>query len=181
MLAATGRKAVAFSSLASPFELAESTRRIAVVYKDGGEQRLATEMARYMARYLSPEIASEVAGVTFVPASRKARARRGFDHAELLAQEVASRNRAARHPPALPSARPRPACAFPSCAYGEHGACRIRPAGRERAGKHPTHRRRMHDRRHTVRRVRRDTGSGRAQRALPHLRTGLMHGLNALA
>ena len=89
MLAATGRKAVAFSSLASPFELAESTRRIAVVYKDGGEQRLATEMARYMARYLSPEIASEVAGVTFVPASRKARARRGFDHAELLAQEVA--------------------------------------------------------------------------------------------
>ena len=53
MLAATGRKAVAFSSLASPFELAESTRRIAVVYKDGGEQRLATEMARYMARYLS--------------------------------------------------------------------------------------------------------------------------------
>lgn len=89
MLAATGREAVAFSSLASPFELAESTRRIAVVYKDGGEQRLATEMARYMACYLSPEIASEVAGVTFVPASRKARARRGFDHAELLAQEVA--------------------------------------------------------------------------------------------
>ena len=89
MLAATGRKAVAFSSLASPFELTESSRRIAVVYKDGGEQRLATEMARYMARYLSPEIASEVTGVTFVPASRKARARRGFDHAELLAQEVA--------------------------------------------------------------------------------------------
>lgn len=90
MLAATGREAVAFSSLASPFELTESSRRIAVVYKDGGEQRLATEMARYMARYLSPEIASEVAGVTFVPASRKARARRGFDHAELLAQEVAA-------------------------------------------------------------------------------------------
>ena len=89
MLAATGRKDVAFSSLVSPFELTESTRRIAVVYKDGGEQRLATEMARYMARYLSPEIASEVTGVTFVPASRKARARRGFDHAELLAQEVA--------------------------------------------------------------------------------------------
>ena len=89
MLAATGRKDVAFSSLASPFELTESSRRIAVVYKDGGEQRLAAEMARYMARYLSPEIASEVAGVTFIPATRKARARRGFDHAELLAQEVA--------------------------------------------------------------------------------------------
>ena len=90
MLAATGREAVAFSSLASPFELTESSRRIVVVYKDGGEQRLAAEMAHYMARYLSPEIASEVAGVTFVPASRKARARRGFDHAELLAQEVAA-------------------------------------------------------------------------------------------
>ncbi len=89
MLAATGRKDVAFSSLVSPFELTESSRRIAVVYKDGGEQRLATEMARYMACYLSPEIASEVAGVTFIPATRKARARRGFDHAELLAQEVA--------------------------------------------------------------------------------------------
>ena len=90
MLAATGCEAVAFSSLASPFELTESSRRIVVVYKDGGEQRLAAEMAHYMARYLSPEIASEVAGVTFVPASRKARARRGFDHAELLAQEVAA-------------------------------------------------------------------------------------------
>ena len=88
MLAATGREKMAFSSLASPFELTESTRRIVVVYKDGGEQRLAREMAQYMARYLSPEIASEVAGVTFIPATRKARARRGFDHAELLAQEV---------------------------------------------------------------------------------------------
>ena len=178
MLAATGRKAVAFSSLVSPFELAESTRRIAVVYKDGGEQRLAMEMARYMARYLSPErsgrghVRPRLAQGPGTPRVRPRGAARAGGGA---------RNRAARHPPALPSARPRPACAFPSRTHGEHGACRIRPAGRERTGKHPTHRRRMHDRRHTVRRVRRDTGSGRAQRALPHLRTGLMHGLNALA
>lgn len=132
MLAATGRKAVAFSSLASPFELAESTRRIAVVYKDGGEQRLATEMARYMARYLSPEIASEVAGVTFVPASRKARARRGFDHAELLAQEVALVIGQPVIPLLSPPRARDQACAFPSRAYGEHGACRIRPAARAR-------------------------------------------------
>lgn len=57
-------------------------------FKDGGEQRLAAELATMMARYVGPNW--HFSAVTFVPASKAAYRNRGFDHAELLASELAN-------------------------------------------------------------------------------------------
>ena len=64
-----------------------STGQIVRVYKDQGEQRLAADMAPMMARVVPPDWTFDA--VTFVPATRAAFRRRGFDHAELLAERVA--------------------------------------------------------------------------------------------
>lgn len=47
-------------------------------------------MAELMARYIHPDWVRD-ATITFVPATTEARRRRGFDHAELLAQATARR------------------------------------------------------------------------------------------
>jgi predicted amidophosphoribosyltransferase len=59
------------------------------VYKDQGEQRLAGVMADVMARVLP--LGWDIDAVTFVPATLPAVRRRGVDHAELLARELACR------------------------------------------------------------------------------------------
>ena len=73
--------------------------RIVRAYKDGGERRLALPIAQAMygaarrAETEAPEryggIVSLAQGVVFVPATAEAFCRRGFDHMELVAQNVA--------------------------------------------------------------------------------------------
>ncbi len=55
-------------------------------YKDKGEQRLAAVMARMMAKTIPPSWLSWAQCVSFVPATRAAVRRRGFDHIETLAR-----------------------------------------------------------------------------------------------
>lgn len=64
------------------------SRRIVTAYKDGGDRRLATEIARITASSLSPLLADKGTTLTFVPASARARRRRGFDHAQEVAELV---------------------------------------------------------------------------------------------
>lgn len=88
MLQTIGRDALPYLSCASAVRFDETTARIATVYKDRGEQRLAAEMARLTAALVAPEWLTETGSrptVTFVPATRAALKRRGFDHGELLA------------------------------------------------------------------------------------------------
>ena len=64
------------------------TKRIISAYKDRGERRLSTTMAEIMASYAKPLWRNSAYGIAFIPSSVQARRMRGFDHAELLAQEL---------------------------------------------------------------------------------------------
>jgi ComF family protein len=78
----------AFSSARCAATLARPASRIVTVYKDAGERRLAPVLAGLL-RDAAGEWAARVDAITWIPASRSACARRGFDHAELLACELA--------------------------------------------------------------------------------------------
>ncbi|MDO4290370.1 MAG: ComF family protein [Eggerthellaceae bacterium] len=93
MLAAGNRERLPVERMASALVLTPQARRVVCAYKDQGERRLAAVMARLMARYVPPAWVSNPAEtiVTFVPATSAAVRRRGFDHAEKLANEVADR------------------------------------------------------------------------------------------
>lgn len=88
MLAAAGRDDLPVTAMASVLLADEGTRRIVTVYKDGNERRLAAEMAQLMARFIPPEWSG--AHLTYIPATKAALSKRGFDHAELLARELAN-------------------------------------------------------------------------------------------
>lgn len=77
------------TAAASALVCTEETKRIVTTYKDRGERRLAEPMAQIMALYLPPAWLKRSPAVTFIPASRKALARRGFDHNETLAATLA--------------------------------------------------------------------------------------------
>ena len=89
MLGASGRTSHPFEGAASALAYETAARRIVSAYKDRGERRLARTMAEIMVPYVAPSWREEASAVTFVPASATAYRNRGFDHAELLAHEVA--------------------------------------------------------------------------------------------
>lgn len=57
------------------------------VFKDQGEQRLSEVMAKAMGRVVPPDWRFDA--VTYVPATLAASRYRGFDHAQLVARDVA--------------------------------------------------------------------------------------------
>ena len=87
MLEREGREEWPFSGAASAVDFTVDTGQIVRAYKDQGERRLASVMAGFMARMVAPAWRFEE--VTFVPATKAALRHRGFDHAELIAHEVA--------------------------------------------------------------------------------------------
>lgn len=86
-LAGIGREAFPFAACASATMFTGESGRVVRVFKDQGEQRLAADMGAMMARAVPPSWSFDA--VTFVPASLSAYRARGFDHAELLARQVA--------------------------------------------------------------------------------------------
>lgn len=58
-------------------------------YKDKGEQRLAPILASMLSDALAPSWVSWAHKLTFIPATKSARRRRGFDHMALIAEELA--------------------------------------------------------------------------------------------
>ena len=55
-------------------------------YKDKGEQRLADVLARFLADMVDPAWKDWAQAVSYIPATTRARRRRGFDHMALVAQ-----------------------------------------------------------------------------------------------
>ncbi len=88
MLKATSHDSLPFTQAASALAFDSVVKRIVSSYKDQGEQRLAKDMAAIMARYVPPAWLAEKPPVTYIPATKSAVNRRGFDHAALLAREL---------------------------------------------------------------------------------------------
>jgi predicted amidophosphoribosyltransferase len=64
--------------------------RAVVLYKDGNERRLAGLLGEMLARRIREEWGGWGDVVTWIPASKRALKRRGFDHGELIAKAVAA-------------------------------------------------------------------------------------------
>ena len=63
--------------------------RAVVLHKDAGERRLAAVLGSLLAEQAAARWPGWAQTVAFVPATRQARARRGFDHALAIAETVA--------------------------------------------------------------------------------------------
>ena len=84
-----GRDSLPYEACASVVEFDAAAGRVVRVFKDRGEQRLGAVIAACMVRTLPPDWPYDA--LTFVPATLSAYRYRGFDHAELIAREIASR------------------------------------------------------------------------------------------
>ena len=89
MLTASEHDAFPFTAMASATVLDDAAHRLIVTYKDGGETRLANAIGHLMAAYVPPAWLHDRPVVTYVPSTRNARARRGFDHGALTSTVVA--------------------------------------------------------------------------------------------
>lgn len=78
-----------FDACVSAVCLSQQTGRIATVFKDQNERGLALVMACIIAWTIPPSWLDGIDAVTFIPATRASLRKRGFDHAELLASELA--------------------------------------------------------------------------------------------
>lgn len=70
--------------------VSESTGHIVRVFKDSGERRLADSIGRIIAQVIPPEWIARSSCVTYIPDSKSAWRRRGFDHGKLLAQSLSA-------------------------------------------------------------------------------------------
>lgn len=89
MLSLSGLKRVPFAHMTHAVVLDEAARRIVSVYKDAGERRLVDAIARIMTRYIEPELIRREFTATYIPDTKAAFLRRGFDHGEELAHTLA--------------------------------------------------------------------------------------------
>lgn len=87
-LALHGRTSFPLDGMAHCLLIDDAAKRIVTVLKDHDELRLAQTMALHLVRYIPPAW-QHGAALTFIPASHEALRRRGFDHAELIAQALA--------------------------------------------------------------------------------------------
>ncbi|MCL1797446.1 MAG: ComF family protein [Eggerthellaceae bacterium] len=85
-----GEKAPPFARCVCVSEFNGASSAIVTTYKDRGERRLADEIACMLAEVIPPEW-FHGCSISFIPATRRALRRRGFDHAELLAEKLAQR------------------------------------------------------------------------------------------
>lgn len=65
--------------------------RMVALHKDAGEQRLGPTLGALLAEKVAREWPGWAEAVAFVPATREALRRRGFDHGRAIAHEVATR------------------------------------------------------------------------------------------
>ncbi|MDR1016027.1 MAG: double zinc ribbon domain-containing protein, partial [Coriobacteriales bacterium] len=80
-----------FDTLRSCFVFDEIAALLSVVYKDGGERRLAPLIADFLAHSLPPAWAGQLDLISYIPASQEALRRRGFDHMHLVAARLAEK------------------------------------------------------------------------------------------
>ena len=86
MIASNGGQDFPLAQMRHVVALNDDSLRIIKVYKDGNERRLASIIAGMMSEYIEPAWKAEDAILTFIPATKEALSRRGFDHM----QEISS-------------------------------------------------------------------------------------------
>lgn len=96
-LQSIGRESFPFDGCTSAVFLTNESRRIVTTWKDQHECRLGEFIAEKMIAYLPPHLSprrtefKDAYVISAIPASPAARARRGYDHGELLAQTLAEK------------------------------------------------------------------------------------------
>ena len=96
-LKALGEDALPFSTCTCVTVFNDQSKALITTYKDSGERRLASCIGALLADAVYPAWAKNKGAcalpptVSFIPATLKAFRRRGFDHAELLAENTATR------------------------------------------------------------------------------------------
>lgn len=70
-------------------KLDKSSGRIVALNKDAGERRLSSTMAYFIAKAVPKSWIKNNTFVSYIPASKEAVIRRGFDHCELIAKSLA--------------------------------------------------------------------------------------------
>lgn len=88
MLKAGGYGALPFEGCTSALMFNARSSRIPRAFKDHGARDLGPVMARLMFDSLTPEWVGRCQAVTFIPATRAAVKRRGFDHGQELAEHL---------------------------------------------------------------------------------------------
>ncbi|MDR3687389.1 MAG: ComF family protein [Coriobacteriia bacterium] len=79
----------AFSAALSLGEFESQLARAVVLHKDAGEQRLGAVLGSLLAEQVASAWPGWAESVTFIPATRAALRRRGFDHGRAIATHVA--------------------------------------------------------------------------------------------
>lgn len=90
MLGSAGMDSLPVDSMAHALLLDDAARRIVSAYKDGDERRLVRRIAEWTSRHVKPSEMRDGYVVTYVPDSKEAFRRRGFDHSQEIAEELAS-------------------------------------------------------------------------------------------
>jgi ComF family protein len=86
----TGKQEFSFALAISALTLDEISGRLIVLYKDNNEHRLASILAELIISALPLSWLTWADTLTWIPADRKALRRRGFDHMQRIALEVAN-------------------------------------------------------------------------------------------
>lgn len=88
ILSLIGREEIPYDQMVHALILDDRAKRIVATYKDKGDRKLAQEMATYMTQYIKPEWISQECAITFIPATKAAFRKRGFDHVEEMTAMV---------------------------------------------------------------------------------------------
>jgi predicted amidophosphoribosyltransferase len=83
-------RAWSFSAALALGEFERPLSRAVVLHKDAGERRLAAVLGTLLAEQIAAEWPGWPEAVTFVPATRAALRRRGFDHGRAIADTIAT-------------------------------------------------------------------------------------------
>lgn len=88
MLKSSGLESFPFEFMSHAIILNDEAKRIVSSYKDQNERRLRKFIASVICRYIPPRIIESKYILTYIPDSKKAYKRRGFDHSFEIAYEV---------------------------------------------------------------------------------------------
>ncbi len=92
---AQGLDSFPFTRIASAVHIDDDTKRLVTLFKDHDEHRLASMLAETMCRYIDPSWYKDAEKhdeltITYIPSTKEALRRRGFDHMEKISMLIAA-------------------------------------------------------------------------------------------
>lgn len=88
MLDSSGLNKLPFDSMSNALTFDGAAKRIISAYKDQDERRLYSFIAKMICTRIRPKLIDEHYTITYIPDSKEAHRRRGFDHSLEIANEV---------------------------------------------------------------------------------------------